>query len=74
MSVDEIIESLQDSTDAISVDDDEIGEYETDEDECLQKPTTADLRNAIDTLMSLFVESDGMRTFIVNVSKLIEKK
>ena len=28
LSVDEIIESLQDSTDVISVDDDEIGEYE----------------------------------------------
>ena len=76
MSVDESIESLQDSTDVISVDDDEIGEYETDDDECLQKPTTADVRYAIDTLMdlSLFVESDGIRSSIVNVSKLIEKE
>ena len=76
MSVEEIIESLQDSTDVISVDDDEIGEYETDDDECLQKPTTADVRNAIDTLMdlSLFVESDGISSSIVNVSKLIEKE
>ena len=43
------------------MDDDETGAYETDDDECLQKPTTADVRNAIDTLMDLrlFVESDG---------------
>ena len=76
LSVDEIIESLQDSTDVISVDDDEIGEYETDDDECLQKPTTADVRNVIDTLMdlSLFLESDGIRSSFVNVSKLIEKE
>ena len=76
LSVDGIIESLKDSTNVISVDDDEIGQYETDDDECLQKPTTADVRNAIDTLMdlSLFVESDGIRSSIVNVSKLIEKE
>ena len=42
LTVDEIIESLQDSTDVISVEDGEIGEYETDDDECLQKPTTAE--------------------------------
>ena len=50
----------------------------TDDDECLQKPTTVDVRNAIDTLMdfdlSLFVESDGIRSSIVNVSKLIVKE
>ena len=53
MSVDEIIESLQDSTDStngISVD---ISEYETDDYQCLQKPTTANVGNAIDTLMNL---------------------
>ena len=35
LSVDEIIKSLQDNTDEISVDDDEIGEHETDDDEFL---------------------------------------
>ena len=53
LSVDEIIKSLHDSTDVISVDNDEIGEYETDDDESLQKLTAADVRNAIDTLMDL---------------------
>ena len=44
--------------------------------ECLQRLTAADVRNAIDTLMdlSLFVVSVGIRSFIVNVSKLIEKE
>ena len=37
LSVDEIIKSLQDNTDVISVDDDEIGEYETDDDEFLSR-------------------------------------
>ena len=75
-SVDEIIESLQDGTDVISVHYDKIGEYETNDDEYLQKPTIADVRNAIDTLMdlSLLVESDGIRSSIVDVSKLIEKE
>ena len=63
LSVDEIVESLQDSTDVISLDDDENGEYETDEDECMQKPKT-----------TLFVETDGIRSSIVNVSKSIEKE
>ena len=36
------------SKDVISADDDdEIGAYETDDDECLQKPTKADVRKAI---------------------------
>ena len=51
---------------------------ETDDNECLQKPTTVDVRNVIDTLMdwdlSLFVESDFIRSSIVNLSKLIEKE
>ena len=60
------------------MEDDEIGECKTDDNECLQKPTTIDVRNAIGTLtdldLSLFVESDGIRSSIVDVTKLIEKE